>query len=478
MRLSVGTVSFLLLLGIISFSAIVFAHFHINLYGTLIFFIVTILSLYLRITFITSSHNKSLHRDMHWSLTFLCFYFFGPASALVNAYLYAIILGILRWKVLPSQYRVHVSILNGFMSVLALIVLFPVFFQDLDEMRSLSLDVDLLFYLKLIGTCVATEFLQLIAVLYHRKLIGLIEIDSIRSFINQIHLNRYSLLQSWIEATILLYSFTAIRHFILSSSIWGVAFIFFLTYILIRYLIHSSEVASYSQLQKKQVTEQNHTLLGLNKQIQRANKQVLMSLAVTLEMKDVYTAGHSRRVAYYAYLLGKEIGYSKNELRVLYYGGLVHDIGKIAIREEVLKKPSRITNEEFEEIKRHPTKGSEMIDKYLYYMNENDRKKIYEITRHHHERFDGKGYPDGLKGDQIPPMAQLLSVVDAFDAMTSARSYRAAFGFEQALEEIIQHAGSQFSPQMVSAFYFVFNKRLTPEWKQKRTDMPILEAGV
>lgn len=181
---------------------------------------------------------------------------------------------------------------------------------------------------------------------------------------------------------------------------------------------------------------------------------IVKGVIATLELKDPYTRGHSERVATYALLLAQVVGkFSKEEQKSFYYACLLHDIGKVHIPDQILMKPGKLTKEEFEIIKSHPSVGAEAV-KNVEGINDS-----ICVIRSHHERWDGKGYPDQLKGDEIPLLARVTSVADAFDAMTSSRSYRAAMPVEEAYQRIIDGMGSQFDPTLEEVFNKVF-----PAW--------------
>ncbi|CAH2716160.1 hypothetical protein BACCIP111895_03344 [Neobacillus rhizosphaerae] len=181
---------------------------------------------------------------------------------------------------------------------------------------------------------------------------------------------------------------------------------------------------------------------------------IVKGVIATLELKDQYTRGHSERVASYALLLAKEIGkFSNEEQKSFYYACLLHDIGKVHIPDQILMKPGKLTKEEFEIIKSHPSVGAEAVK------NVEGIKDCICVIRSHHERWDGKGYPEQLKGEEIPLLARVTSVADAFDAMTSSRSYREAMSVEEAYKRIIEGKGSQFDPMLVEEF-----KKVFPAW--------------
>lgn len=181
---------------------------------------------------------------------------------------------------------------------------------------------------------------------------------------------------------------------------------------------------------------------------------IVKGVIATLELKDPYTRGHSERVAEYAMSLAKATGKVKeSELHYFYYACLLHDIGKVNIPDNILAKHGKLTDEEYEVIKTHPVVGAKAIE---------DVKGIADniaVVSHHHERWDGKGYPDGLVGEETPLVARITAVADAFDAMTSTRSYRPALPFEEAYIRILDGKGSQFDPELVEVF-----KQVYPDW--------------
>lgn len=196
------------------------------------------------------------------------------------------------------------------------------------------------------------------------------------------------------------------------------------------------------------------------------------SLTCAIDEKDAYTHGHSNRVTQYAVEIGKALNFSNKKLDVLELSAALHDVGKIGISDAVLGKPGKLTEEEWQEIKKHPGKGVhilkpvEGVEEALYVASrarilvpKEDIKEIMPGIKHHHERYDGRGYPDGLAGEDIPLFARIIAVADAFDAMTSNRSYRAAFTQDEALAELKRNAGYQHDPNIVEVFIDFIKKK-------------------
>ena len=171
----------------------------------------------------------------------------------------------------------------------------------------------------------------------------------------------------------------------------------------------------------------------------------LKSLVSTIEAKDSYTRHHSQRVTEVALALARKVGCDEEECESIAFAGILHDIGKIGIEDNILLKDSRLTDDEYERIKQHPMIGATIIEPLGLIEAERD------IIRHHHERIDGRGYPDGLKGSEISLLSRIVSVADAFDAMTSTRSYRRALPMEIVVEELRKNSGSQFDPDLIAA---------------------------
>ncbi|HDN84356.1 MAG TPA: response regulator [Candidatus Aerophobetes bacterium] len=175
-------------------------------------------------------------------------------------------------------------------------------------------------------------------------------------------------------------------------------------------------------------------------------ESVIFALARAVEAKDSYTKEHILRIANYAERLGRALNLESQEILAIRYGGILHDIGKIGVSEAILRKPGPLTEQEWLEIRKHPIIGESIIQPMRF------ANKVGPIVRGHHERWDGKGYPDGLKEKAIPLGARIVALVDSYDAMTTDRPYRKALSVKRACREIEQDAGSKFDPELVPIF--------------------------
>jgi putative two-component system response regulator len=177
-----------------------------------------------------------------------------------------------------------------------------------------------------------------------------------------------------------------------------------------------------------------------------STERVIFSLAAAVDAKGAVTGEHLTRLAYYSNLLGQTLGLSDHELRLLQYGAMLHDIGKVGISEALLRKPGPLNEYEWAEMRQHPVVGERICGELRF------ARDVCPIIRHHHERWDGGGYTDGLSGEMIPLLARIIGIVDAYDAMTSHRPYRMALPEEEAMSRLIQGAGTQWDPYMVESF--------------------------
>ena len=184
--------------------------------------------------------------------------------------------------------------------------------------------------------------------------------------------------------------------------------------------------------------------------IERTHLEMILAFSEALDAKDQYTAGHSSRVKEYSVGIAQHMKLSENEIERLKKAALLHDIGKIGIPDVVLHKKTKLTEDEFAIIKSHPEIGATILKSIKFF------KDIALSVYHHHERYDGKGYPQGIHGERIPLHARIIAVADSFDAMTSSRPYRKAFPLETALAEIEKNKGMQFDPYIANILIKIF----------------------
>ena len=209
-------------------------------------------------------------------------------------------------------------------------------------------------------------------------------------------------------------------------------------------LLIESGIKSIEQM--NEIKRINEELSETYEKLERAYLDSVQTLRYTVEAKDPYTRGHSDRVANYSVLIGKYLGLSDTDLKTLEIGGLFHDIGKIGIPDSILLKESKLTDDEYSEIKNHPSIGAHILCNAAIFQD------IIPIVKHHHERYDGHGYPGKLAGEDIPYLARIAAVADTFDAMTSKRTYRDALPLDVVKAEIEKCSGSQFDPAIAKVF--------------------------
>ncbi len=215
----------------------------------------------------------------------------------------------------------------------------------------------------------------------------------------------------------------------------------------------------------------------LFKDLQEAYVSTVRLLVSRIEEKDPYTHGHTERVAAYSVGIARALEFDPEEVQRIQFGAFLHDIGKVHTEDKVLHKPGALTDEEWRMVKMHPVRGAEMVRGVRFL------ERCIDMIRHHHERVDGKGYPDGLTGEEMTLAAKIVNVADAFDAMTTDRPYRAGLTMEQAVAQMTEKAGTQFAPEVVSVFVEALNKGTIPvvkntaPWAPPRTAADPEEAG-
>ncbi len=209
-------------------------------------------------------------------------------------------------------------------------------------------------------------------------------------------------------------------------------------------LLIESGIKSIAQM--NQIKSINNKLSDTYEKLEQAYLESIQTLRYTVEAKDKYTRGHSDRVSEYAVLLGKYLGLSDVDLDTLKVGGLFHDIGKIGVPDAIIQKEGKLDDNEYSQIKQHPNIGVHILSHAKIFQN------ILPIVEHHHERYDGNGYPSKLAGENIPYLARVTAVVDSFDAMNSKRAYRNSLPLDVIISEFEKCKGSQFDPKIADVF--------------------------
>ena len=208
----------------------------------------------------------------------------------------------------------------------------------------------------------------------------------------------------------------------------------------------------------EKTTVQNQEITQLHNNLEDTYSGLVETLRLTVDAKDEYTKGHSDRVSYYSTIIGHAMNLTPEEIEILRIGGYFHDIGKIGVKDQIINKDSKLTDQEFDEIRQHPEKGYSILVKNPIF------SKILPLIKSHHEKLDGTGYPLGLKGDEIPLLVRITSISDAFDAMMSKRSYRDELGIDKAVSELRRCSGTQFDPEVVEVFVRLIEKEWEKIW--------------
>ena len=222
--------------------------------------------------------------------------------------------------------------------------------------------------------------------------------------------------------------------------------------VLLRRISRILELYHYQKSLQREVEKKTEELLEKNRKYVNLSTQVMTTLASVIDAKDTYTNGHSLRVAQYSLELARRMGKNSQELSEIYYTALLHDIGKVGVPDEIINKEGRLTDEEYQCMKKHPEIGATILE------NISEMPSISVGAHWHHERYDGSGYPDGLKGEQIPEIARIISVADAYDAMTSNRSYRKLLSQDKVRSEIECGKGIQFDPKIADHMLEMINE--------------------
>ena len=216
-------------------------------------------------------------------------------------------------------------------------------------------------------------------------------------------------------------------------------------------LLIESGIKSISQM--NEIKAINQELTGMYDKLEKAYLESIQTLRFAVEAKDAYTRGHSDRVSEYSVLIGEYLNLTEEDIKTLGIGGLFHDIGKIGIPDSILLKETKLDDDEYSQIKNHPSIGAHIL------CNAEIFQEIIPIVKHHHEKYDGTGYPSKLAGADIPFLARIAAVADTFDAMTSKRTYRDALPLDVVKSEIKRCSGTQFDPEIAKAFLEILDKQ-------------------
>ncbi len=252
-------------------------------------------------------------------------------------------------------------------------------------------------------------------------------------------------------------------------TIWlAVGAVFLVLYLALALLVRAA--SRMLRRQTERLRERSVELAESYRQLEANALEAIETLNATVEARDPYTGGHSQRVQSIAVAVGEELGLDPERLSVLSEAALLHDIGKVAVPDSILTKPAGLSTEEFAVIKTHSAEGARILERLRRL------HAVVPVVRHHHERWDGRGYPDGLGGETIPLEAAVVGIADAWDAMTTDRPYRDALDPADALRELVEGRGSQFAPAVVDAFMRALERDASPFGVRER--VPVAVAGV
>jgi putative nucleotidyltransferase with HDIG domain len=229
----------------------------------------------------------------------------------------------------------------------------------------------------------------------------------------------------------------------------------------LRVVAHQMAITLYNAMLFLELTKKAAENKKLYESMRRIYHDTVQAFSAAIDAKDGYTKNHSYRVACYAVAIARELGWKKKEVEGIYIAGLLHDIGKIIIDTRVIKKGEGLTTPEINEIRRHPRISYDILSKINF-----PWRNIEQFVLHHHERMDGKGYPDALRSTELSDGVKILALVDAFDAMTTDRPYRDKLGLDEAFREVIKCGGTQFDEQITKTFLTLLHKEMNGEVKE------------
>ena len=272
------------------------------------------------------------------------------------------------------------------------------------------------------------------------------------------HLKEYQLIVLGLLGLVVMSALQIAEYFNRDSVINGGFICLGVIFVIVMSIIASIKEVGHIQREKYALRRE----VNQNKlKIENLTYQAMMTLAQTIDAKDAYTKGHSTRVAEYSRMIAGRAGKDENYQIAIYFMGLLHDIGKIGIKDEIINKPGKLTDEEFAVIKSHPAIGYDILK------NMTEIENIEYGARWHHEKYDGSGYPDGIKGEEIPEYARIIAVADAYDAMASNRSYRKAMPQTVIREELIKGKGRQFDPVLADIMVQLIDEDVNYDMRQK-----------
>lgn len=369
---------------------------------------------------------------------------------------------------LRQLYFENISMAGDFAHLMLLIVLFPVciYINNLQGFRyskfylavAMVAFVDFIFciIITVAGISSYPDVQNINLSLYGVMIVGtVINIcrDYQRGYLKEYRLTAYGFM-GFVVGAILEIANSFRRDVIMNGGFICVGVVFMLIMAIIAAFREFVEIQQEDQKLKAEVSQK--TL-----KIEKLTYQAMETLAQTIDAKDTYTKGHSTRVAEYSRMIAQRLGKSEAEQEEIYFVGLLHDIGKIGIKDEIINKPGRLTEEEYAIIQSHSTIGFDILKS----MTEIDN--IEYGARWHHERYDGTGYPDGIKGEEIPEFARIIAVADAYDAMSSDRSYRKAMPQEAIRQEVIKGKGKQFDPVLADILLQMMDEDVNYDMRQK-----------
>lgn len=220
------------------------------------------------------------------------------------------------------------------------------------------------------------------------------------------------------------------------------------------------DLAKYRRSLEHKVDEQYRLLKEQSEKLKQVNERIIDIFATVVEYRNAESGQHIQRVKSFTRIIAEELaeeypeyGLTQHMIEAIVSASALHDLGKIAVPDSILLKPGKLTEDEFEYMKSHAARGAELLKRVEGFLDDPEYEELcYDICRHHHDKYDGKGYPDGLKGDEIPISAQIVSIADCYDALTSERVYKSAYALDKAFDMIINGECGMFSPKIISCF--------------------------